>query len=386
MSVPVSAHTAPSTEERLARVTISLIAEPGDPIFLGLTRELGGVGFLQALQEQPDRHELLAAAAARLADVDPERELDAAQAQGIRFVIPGDAEWPAGLDDLAEAGSVQERGDVPPGLWVKGPLALDRLEGSVAVVGSRSATSYGERTAGDIAAVIGTSGRAVVSGAAFGIDYAAHRGALSIGAPTVAVLACGVDRCYPAAHRRLLEYLAREAAVVSEAPIGSAPHRVRFLARNRLIAALSVGTVVVEAAARSGALSTVGWAQRLNRIVMGVPGPVTAAGSVGVHHQIRSGGAALVTSGHDVLELVGGAGEHLTEDPRGPETARDRLRVRERQVLDAVPVTAGVGADSIAKVAGLGVVEVRKVLERLLQHELVEYDGAGWRLTDAARS
>lgn len=374
-----------SDDERLARVTLSVVGEPGQARMLDLVAQLGPGDLLQRLREQSDLSDVFAAVTGRLAEVDPERELSQAERQGIRFVIPGDPEWPDQLEDLAAAGTLQERGGVPVGLWVKGPLRLTDLAGSVAVVGSRSSTSYGERVAGDIAAAVGLGGRVTVSGGAFGIDYASHRGAVSTGSPTVAVLACGADRVYPAAHREMLTYLGRVHAVVSEAPLGAAPHRVRFLARNRLIAALTRGTVVVEAAARSGALNTVNWAQRLNRPVMGVPGPVTSACSVGVHHLIRSGVAVLVTGGDDVLELVGGAGEHLVADPRGPEEPRDTLPVRDRQVLDAVPVAAGAPLSSIARVAGLGVDEVRGILGRLHERGFVETDGVGWRLGMAAR-
>lgn len=374
-----------SDAERLARVTLSVVGEPGQARMLDLAAQLGPRDLLQRLREQSDLSDVFAAVTGRLAEVDPERELAQAERHGIRFVIPGDPEWPAQVEDLATAGTLQERGGVPVGLWVKGPLRLTELAGSVAVVGSRSSTSYGERVAGDIAAAVGLGGRVTVSGGAFGIDYASHRGAVSTGSPTVAVLACGADRVYPAAHREMLTYLGREHAVVSEAPLGAAPHRVRFLARNRLIAALTRGTVVVEAAARSGALNTVNWAQRLNRPVMGVPGPVTSACSVGIHHLIRSGVAVLVTGGDDVLELVGEAGEHLATDPRGPEEPRDALPVRDRQVLDAVPVAAGASLSSIARVAGLGLDEVRGILGRLDERGFVETHGRGWRLGVAAR-
>src|SRR3954447_15859043 len=173
---------------------------------------------------------------------------------------------------------------------------------SVAVVGSRSATTYGAAVAGDIAATLGAAGHTVVSGAAFGIDNAAHRGALAAQGPTVAVLACGVDRAYPAAHRPLLDYIAEVGVVVSEAAPGCAPTRIRFLARNRLIAAFGQGTVVVEAAIRSGALNTASWTTELRRVLMGVPGPVTSAPSAGVHQLVRSRDALLVTSGQEVLE------------------------------------------------------------------------------------
>jgi DNA processing protein len=378
------ASTGGPAAERLARALLSLVAEPGDPAFTGLVEQLGGVGAVEALRHDGDRHQLLEAATARLATVDPARELARAADRGIRFVVPGDAEWPTQLDDLSAAGALQERGGPPIGLWVRGPGRLDALEGSVAVVGSRSATVYGDQVAGDIAAELGHARVPVVSGAAFGIDYAAHRGALSGGGATVAVLACGVDRVYPAAHRPMIDHLAREHVVVSEAPIDAAPHRVRFLSRNRLIAALSRGTVVVEAAARSGALNTANWAQRMHRLVMGVPGPVGSATSVGVHQQIRSGAATLVTSGRDVLELVGHAGEHLVAEPRGPEQARDQLSVKQRQVLDGVPVGAPSPTASIAVVIGLGIVEVERTLHRLAERGLVVRAGDGWRLGQAA--
>jgi DNA processing protein len=387
VTTSTTAHERAATveAERLARATISLATEPGEPVFTGLVHELGGVDCLEALHSDADRHELMRAVADRLPEVDATAELSRAADAGIRFVVPGDAEWPVQLADLALAGALQERGGPPVGLWVKGPLRLDRLADSVAVVGSRSATVYGDQVAGDIAAGVGHAGVGVVSGAAFGIDYAAHRGAVSADAPTVAVLACGVDRAYPAAHRDLLDYLGREHAVVSEAPPGCSPHRIRFLARNRLIAALTRGTVVVEAAARSGALNTLSWADRLHRQVMGVPGPVTSAASVGVHHRIRSGAASLVTNGRDVLELIGAPGEHLTVEPRGPEQPRDALRPKEQQVLDAVPVEIAAPADSIARVAGMGVVQVRTVLDRLRELGFVELDAVGWHLTEAAR-
>lgn len=373
-------------EERRARLTLSLVSEPGDWGFTALAHEMGGIELLGSLHTDPERHALLTAAASRLPTVDVDATMEEATRRGVRFVIPGDAEWPVQLDELHGVEPLNERSGVPIGLWVRGPLRLDALADSVAVVGSRTCTSYGEEVAADIAAEVALAGRPVISGAAFGIDYAAHRGAASVNRPTVAVLASGADRAYPTAHRRMIEYLASEHAVVSEAPLGAAPQRVRFLSRNRLIAALARGTVIVEAAARSGALNTANWAQRLNRVAMAVPGPVTSATSEGAHFLIRSGAASLVTSGADVLELVGGAGEHLASDPRGPETPRDRLSVRQRQVLDAVPAVSGASAGSIAKVAGLGIVEVRKALGRLEEQGFVEADGDGWRLGEAATS
>lgn len=374
-----------SEQERIARATLSLLAEPGQLKLLGFTEQLGGVGFLRALLETDEYADEFAAVRARLPEADGERELDRAARTGIRFVVPGDAEWPDQLADLSRAGNVQQRGGPPIGLWVRGPLRLDRLERSLAIVGARSATSYGDQVAGDLAAEVSQHGVPVVSGAAFGIDYAAHRGAVSAGGGTVAVLACGVDQAYPTAHRDMLDYLAREHAVVSEAPPGGAALRIRFLARNRLIAALTRGTCVVEAAARSGSLNTLHWAQRMGRITMGVPGPVTSAASVGVHHQLRNRGAELVTGGADAMELLGEAGEHLVELPRGPEQVRDTLTAEQRQVLDAVPVAQSAPPASIARVAGMPTGQVEALLDVLRDRDLVLRDAIGWRLTQSAR-
>lgn len=371
--------------ERLARVALCRLAEPGDPRLASLVSEIGAIRVRDHLAEERDMHGLHSDVAARLAAIDPERDLERAAGRGIRCVVPGDAEWPGSLDDLAAAAPLQSRGGVPLALWVRGPVLLSSLEQAVSVVGSRSATSYGADVAAEISAGLSREGYAVVSGAAFGIDQAAHRGALGGGGRTVAVLACGVDRAYPAAHKPLIDHLAQVGAVVSEAAPGCAPSRLRFLARNRMIAALTRGTVVVEAAVRSGALNTANWADRLARGVMGVPGPVTSASSQGVHQLLRSGGAALVTDAADVLELVGRAGEHLTAEPRGPSRARDRLSHRDQQILDAVPLVNAVATDSIARTAGIGLVEVGSALERLSRLALVERVGAGWRLAPSAQ-
>ncbi|WP_316932063.1 DNA-processing protein DprA [Nocardioides marmotae] len=372
-------------EDRLARVALSRLGEPGDPRFAVFTAQMGAVAFHDALLHERDPGSgVLTDVATRLGSMDPARDLELAAKLGIRFVVPGDPEWPRQLEDLAAGGEVQGRGGPPLGLWAKGPLRLDRLLGSLAVVGSRSATTYGADVAAAIGAGVARAGVPVVSGAAFGIDQAAHRGALAVDGATVAVLACGVDRAYPAAHRSLLDHLAGHGLVVSELPPGSAPTRLRFLARNRLIAALTRGTVVVEAAARSGALNTANWAGRLNRVVMGVPGPVTSAPSQGVHQLVRTGAATLVTSPEDVLELVGVSGVHLVEEPRGPERPRDRLSLRHQQVLDAVPVGQPVHADSISRTAGLSLSDTGNALVRLRALGLVDADGDGWRLAALA--
>ncbi|WP_432478979.1 DNA-processing protein DprA [Nocardioides sp. GXQ0305] len=373
------------TDERLARAALSRLTEPADLRVAGALAQVGALRLYDDVLGHRGDAELVADASGRLARLDPERELEQAARLGIRFVIPGDQEWPVQLDDLGRATPVSELGGPPLGLWVRGPLRLDEVAESVAVVGSRSATSYGEGVARELGAGVARAGRCLVSGAAFGIDQAAHRGALALDGPSVAVLACGVDRPYPAEHRTLIDHMATVGAVVSELPPGCAPLRIRFLARNRLIAGLTCGTVVVEAAARSGALNTATWATSLHRPLMGVPGPVTSAPSQGVHQRIRSGAATLVTSAAEVLEMVGAAGDHLAEVPRGPERARDRLSRRHRQVLEAVPVRRPAGLDSIAATAGIALLDAQRALGYLSERGYVVGDGGGWRLGDTAR-
>ena len=367
-------------EERLARVALNAIAEPGDPRLGRLVAALGAQEVYDRLRADVDLAGMRSEAGERLAATDPERILGEADDLGIRFLVPGDGEWPGGLDDLATVEPVNQLSGEPLGLWVKGPLDLAAVcRRSVAVVGSRSATTYGTSVAADLSAHLAGEAVTVVSGAAFGIDQAAHRGALAGGGQTVAVLACGVDRPYPTAHRGLLEHLAEVGAVVSELRPGCAPTRVRFLSRNRLIAALTTGTVVVEAAVRSGALNTANWASRLNRVLMGVPGPVTSAPSEGVHELVREGRAGLVTRGEHVMELVSPAGRHLHRSPRGETQGRDRLDLTEQRVLEAVPLVRAVESSAIARTAGLGVDTVRTTLSRLAELGWVESEGPRWR-------
>jgi DNA processing protein len=375
-----------SDDERLARVALGRLTEPGDARVAQLVAQLGAVRLHDLLRHEHEADGLPTEVATRLAGLDPAGDLHRAATLGVRYVIPGDPEWPTQLDDLMRAEVLDERGGPPLGLWVRGPRGLDELGQAVAVVGARSATTYGAEVAAAIAGSLARAAHPVVSGAAFGIDNAAHRGTLAAGGPTVAVLACGVDRAYPVAHKELLDHLGRTSAVGAEVPLGCAPTRGRFLSRNRLIAALTLGTVVVEAASRSGALNTANWAGRLNRHLMCVPGPVTSAQSQGAHHLIRLGAATLVTHGDEVLELVGEAGTHLVSAPRAPARARDKLPSRLQRILDAVPLAQPAPVDSIASTAGLGLIEVQSALRRLHRLDLVECAPGGWRLTPAAQT
>jgi len=372
-------------DERLARAALSRICEPGTAAVALAVSEGGALAVLEELRA--DRRlpgmsaEALAGVRERLVGYDPLDDARCLDRSGARIVCPGDAEWP---QDRLEFGFEQcGRGMAPPwALFVRGPHPLRALtERSVAVVGARAATTYGEHVAGELALGLADHGATVVSGGAYGIDAAAHRGALASGrTPTVAVLACGVDVAYPRGHDQLLTRIAEQGLVVSEWPLGCAPTRHRFLVRNRVIAAMSSGTVVVEAALRSGSLSTAARAANLDRPLMTVPGPVTSAQSAGCHALLRQG-AICVTEAQHVLEAIGQIGEDVAPVPRGPEFPRDALSETVQRVLDAVPVHRPALEASIARAAGVSSLVVQQVLPPLLVAGLVQRSDTGWRLT-----
>lgn len=370
-------------QERVARAGLSRIAEPGDRAVAAAARRFGAVEVWESLRRGVPVGQVaqgvLPGIAAKAEGHDPRVDLALAQRCGARLVCPGDPEWPT--DRLLWADDVLD--DAPPlALWVRGPWPLaEVVERSVAVVGARAASSYGLHVAADLAAGLADGRATVVSGGAYGIDAAAHRGALAAGAaPTLAVLACGVDVAYPRGNDRLLQAVAERGLLVSELPPGSHPTRRRFLVRNRIIAALSLGTVVVEAAARSGSLATLDRARKLHRHVMAVPGPVTSAMSTGCHVQIRDG-AVCVTRAAEVLELVGRLGEDEAPELRGPVDVRDGLSAVVRRVLDAVPARKPIGVAALAKEAGVSPLVVQQVMPPLEAHGLVRRVPDGWRLT-----
>ncbi|RFU84950.1 DNA-protecting protein DprA [Streptomyces triticagri] len=390
---PAPDTAAPDDVERLARVALGRILEPGDRVAGAWLRTYGPVDLLRRLREGDEN--LPGAGKQRLRGLrqraaqrpGPHQDLATAAAVGARFVCPGDREWPAQLDDLGEAR--------PVGLWVRGgaDLRMWALR-SVAVVGSRACTEYGAHMAATLSAELAERGWIVVSGGAYGVDGAAHRGALASGGATVAVLAGGVDVLYPRGHLRLLERIAEQGLLLCELPPGEHPTAYRFIQRNRVIAALTRGTVVVEAAHRSGALVTARRAQRLGRHTIGLPGPVTSRYSGGVHQLLR-GEATLITDASEVIELVGEMGE-LAPERRGPVLPRDLLAWPAAQVLDALPAGRPASVADIAHAAGttsdgavarlyelqsLGFVERHGDDWQLTRHAMVSISGAGaeWR-------
>ncbi|WP_046727841.1 DNA-processing protein DprA [Streptomyces humi] len=364
----------------LARVFLTRVLEPGDETGGRWLREYGVPEVVHRLRGGGPPLPGVSGARwagllARAARADPGQDLATAREAGVRFVAPGDVEWPVQLDDLGDAR--------PLGLWVRGRpgLRMWALQ-AVAVVGARACTEYGAHMAATLGAGLAERGWVVVSGGAYGVDGAAHRGALGAGGATVAVLACGVDRPYPRGHTELINRIAEQGLVVGELPPGEHPTPSRFVLRNRVIAALTRGTVVVEAAHRSGSLVTARAAQRLGRFTMGVPGPATSALSAGVHELLR-GESVLVTDAAEVVELVGDMGE-LAPARRGPVLPRDLLEPAARQVLAALPGNRPASPEEVARGAQTSQDEAVARLYELRALGYVERHDDGWKLTRQA--
>lgn len=358
---------------RDALLRLSLVCEPGDPRLPELLAEYQPAELLKRIQagRAVGGRSVPQAWLHAAQDVDPEveRTRHLADAAGLRWIIPGDRAWPERLNDLGHAPPNGGATGAPLGLWVRGDRSLaDLVEQSVSIVGARDCTAYGAEQAAEIAADSASAGFTVVSGAAFGIDACAHRGALAMLAPTIAVLACDAATSYPRAHAALLQRIAEEGLVVSEQPPGRSPTKARFLARNRLIAALTLGTVVVEARRRSGALNTLAWADQLGRVSMAVPGPVTSQQSVGTHEAIRDGKAMLVATGSDAIAALGGLDITPSMPVRAGEgdTAFDVLTSEQARVLDALEWKTPLITSDVARQAGVGQAGTERAL-RVLQ-------------------
>ncbi len=378
--------------ERLARAALTYLAEPGDKVAGAWLRTCGAESVVAAVRTGglPARVEARLRAEgegdtstakamrswrARVSEIPAERDLAAAEQAGIRLVCPGDPEWPTQLGVLGDG--------QPYALWLRGSADLRHsCLRSVSIVGSRAATAYGAHVSAELGAGLAGRGWAVVSGGAYGIDGAAHRGALAADGLTMAVLACGVDDPYPRGHGGLFDAIVGQGVLVSEWPPGRHPTRCRFLVRNRVIAALSRGTVVVEAHHRSGALSTARYARDLCRPLMAVPGPVTSQASDGCHWIMREWGAVCVTRTTENLEQVAMVGEHLA--PRRPVVAPAELDPVTTRVLEAVPARGGAGTATVAVSAGVDLDTTLSRLGMLAAGGFVMRGPRGWRLAGAS--
>ncbi|QEO10554.1 DNA-processing protein DprA [Protaetiibacter larvae] len=392
-------HDRDAVAERFARGTWSGIAEPGDRHATAVIEALGAETSLARLIDDHSGGLLRAAIVERGVEVD-DTELAEAVARwtpriskaaallafrqaarfGASLIVPGDPEWPRGLADLGP--------HAPNALWTRGNReALGELDRAIAIVGARAATGYGEHVAVELSAGLVDRGYAIVSGAAYGIDGAAHRAALASRGTTVAFLAGGLDRFYPAGHEALLARIVASGAVVSEVPCGVAPTKWRFLMRNRLIAASSIATVVVEAGARSGSLNTAGHAAALGRPLGAVPGPVTSSASAGCHRLLREYDAVCVTTADEVAELVPLEVEPATANAEGAAVEQVEASGRRRpadpggtriRLLDALSLRSARSVDRIALLSGLALDRVRAELGVLALEGAVAERGGGW--------
>ncbi|WP_124039689.1 DNA-processing protein DprA [Neoactinobaculum massilliense] len=368
-----------SEEERRAAMIWTAIAEGEDTYAVAATRAVTSAGALRGIKERTGELPGVDTTGSQRALARWRNRLDGISTAAMDhflmgadtgFLHPG--EFPPGLGRLD--------GTMPLGLWYRGNVAaLDAPCG--VLVGSRAATAYGTRVALDFAYAAAERGMSVVSGGAVGIDAAAHTGALRAGGRTIAVMACGLDRPYPASNRGLFkEILDSGGLLLSESPPGAAPHRHRFLARNRIIAALGAGVAVVEAAYRSGALSTAHHALERGINLGAVPGPITAPHSAGCLRLLREG-AICLSSSEDFIELLGVPRSDTSpaqlalslSDPM----AGDVLAVR---VRDALPAVRPAAAGRIATTAGLSPQETLVGLGRLEMAGIAEQQAGDWRL------
>jgi DNA processing protein len=355
-----------------ARVWWTVLAEPGDGAAGELIARYGAIEALRIATTDTD-DEWDAARERWRPRQKPEfvrSTLEAARRASAALIVPPDPRWPDRLDDLGV--------HTPPALWTGGDLGRLAGAATVAIVGARAATPYGEGVATDLAAELASDGVIVVSGAAYGIDGAAHRATLRAGGSTVAFLAGGVDRAYPRGHESLLAGVAVSGAVVSETPCGATPTKWRFLARNRLIAALADAVVVVEAGHRSGSLNTAAHAAQLGRALGAVPGPITSAASAGSHRVLREFDGVCVTSAADVREMLG---ERVTGSSEGGAEGRTDDTTR---LLDALSPRAGRDVDDIARRAGFSPDDARARLGFAeFEGRAVRDDDGRWRSLSA---
>jgi DNA processing protein len=363
--------------------TWSLICEPGD-IIAGLLRStlgteealakvVNGVSVFEILSELPDelsKHpnfdktlgDSLEVWRRRATQADVFRSIQTLKFLGGKLVSPKSSYWPEQLNDLGNG--------APAALWVLGRAkTLKELDNSVSVIGSRVMSDYGASVTKDIVRSLVIDGKVIVSGGAIGIDAVAHERAIELSGLTVAVMAGGIDRLYPSQNHELFKRIKNSGLLVSELAPGTSPTKWRFLQRNRLIAALSQATVVIEAGFRSGTINTVGHANELGRPVGAVPGPINSVRSAGCHQLIKDGRAQLISIPSDLRELCGTA-DYSQKDFTS-------LGHWELRALDALGIS-GKTLEQVAKSAGLTTFEAETGLAKLVKLGLATPTSNGW--------
>lgn len=383
--------------QRLACVDLLRLAEPGDEILKAGVLACGAEQMLALVRSRqseavPQLQEACEAVGLqvpgdklstvherwrmRLPSLNAVQEQRIMARLGARLIHPEDDEWPTQLTELG----VHE----PLALWVRGPGNLQELlTGSIALVGARASTHYGEHVAGSIAYELAMRGHTIVSGGAYGIDAASHQAALAAAETpevgTVAFMAGGVDRYYPRGNADMLTRIGTRYAVVSETAAGQTAMRHRFLLRNRLIAAAAQATIVVEAGWRSGALNTANRAAELLRTVGAVPGPITSHASAGCHRLIREGQAVCVTSADDIAELVEPIDTTRSETEHQPALRiTDEMTAEQSRTYNVLPTSRGIEAATAAVRSGLDAHTVMAALAALELSGHVEREAHGW--------
>ncbi len=342
------------TSESDAYIALAHLCEPGDE---SINKRLGsGISPTEVLDMLlsrgfPQRDHV--AFSRKLEQFNLQAELDFAQRIGARILTRDQEGWPTQLRALGIA--------QPWALWAIGSIDFRVIAlSSVTIVGTRACTPYGAGIGTQWAADLGTWGTSVFSGGAIGIDSYAHRGALSVGAPTVSVLASGVHARYPAGHERLFGQIMENGAIVSESPPREPAHKRRFLARNRILAGLTKATCVIEATDRSGTSSTVREALNMNRIVAGVPGSIHSPTSLGVNTLLKHKDVHVVTSSADLQELVTGFNPRETPsvhkaspgEQEGEAANWRALSESDYEIWELLPKRGGIGIDNLCQKTG----------------------------------
>ncbi|GAA1179587.1 hypothetical protein CGLAUT_07785 [Corynebacterium glaucum] len=318
-----------------------------------------------------------------------EDDLREAAELGYHLLTPEHPNWPIEAIQrsfsAADSGEL-ERGCEPHVLWVRGNQNLPSLfDAAVGIVGTRNASVYGHQATADLVGGLAKHRYTIVSGGALGIDTVAHDTALAAGTPSVVVTACGPGVTYPKQNERLFNRVAKQGgAIISEYPPGTTPDRHRFLTRNRLIAALSRGSVVIEAAYRSGALNTMKWARTFNRVCMSVPGSIMSQGSLGTNLLIYNKEAQMVLNADQIHELLSPVGEvdaQMALEFKHEPSPLQQLSYNELRVYDSLPpVGRGASdAETVAAAAGMAVGITVHLLLELEQRKLVARDKRLWR-------
>jgi len=363
--------------------TWSLICEPGDTIAGFLRTQLGTVEALVQVVSSASSKELinllptdeylnqnlqqtlsrsLEVWRSRAMQADVFRSLQLLRNLGGRLITSKSNFWPEQLNDLGIG--------TPAALWVLGDIeTLHKTTASVSVVGSRIVSEYGKQVTKDIVAALVRREKAVVSGGAVGVDALAHEQAMNLGARTVAVMAGGLDRLYPSQNQELFQRIQDSGLLISEVAPGVSPTKWRFLQRNRLIAALSQATVVIEAGVRSGTINTVHHANDVGRPVGAIPGPITSVRSAGCHELIKEGKAQLIAIPRDLDDLIG--------DTDYFEQPIKSLGAWEIRALDSIGNSVS-SIEEISKIAGLARYEAELALTKLAKQGLVAPTSNGW--------